>query len=127
MQSLTSPSYTSPANYTLSILSTPSISSPDDVLIKVHAASINPIDVKKAAGLTRMMESATFPYKIGYDMSGTVEQVGDGVKDIKVGDEVFTMLPEGNRGQAPVPSTCHSYLPAFSDLSWFLTYLGLRV
>jgi NADPH:quinone reductase-like Zn-dependent oxidoreductase len=50
MLSVTAPKYTAPSGYELSTLPRPSIVDATDILIKVHAASINPIDVKKADG-----------------------------------------------------------------------------
>ena len=40
----------------------------------------------------------SFPYKLGYDAAGVVDSVGPGVKNLKVGDEVYTRLPENGRG-----------------------------
>ena len=50
MLSVTAPAYTDPSRYELSKLPRPTLTTDTDVLIKVHAASINPVDVKKAAG-----------------------------------------------------------------------------
>ncbi|RBQ78902.1 hypothetical protein FVER14953_00089 [Fusarium verticillioides] len=98
MLSITAPSYTSPSGYELSTVSKPTITEDKDVLIKVHAASINPVDVKKAAGVFKMAIKEEFPYKIGYDAAGVVVEVGKGVARLKVGDEVYTRLPEVGRG-----------------------------
>ncbi|KAF5633819.1 serine threonine kinase [Fusarium tjaetaba] len=79
-------------------VSKPAITEDKDVLIKVHAASINPVDVKKAAGVFKMAIKEEFPYKLGYDAAGVVVEVGKGVTRLKVGDEVYTRLPEAGRG-----------------------------
>lgn len=42
--------------------------------------------------------STSFPYKIGYDCAGIVAEVGSGVSHLRVGDEVYTRLPEASRG-----------------------------
>jgi NADPH:quinone reductase-like Zn-dependent oxidoreductase len=93
MHSLAIPSYTTPKNYTVIDIPVPSITSPADVLIKVHAASINPADVKVASGSFSFMYTAEFPHKIGYDLSGTIVAVGESVTNFAVGDEVYTQLP----------------------------------
>lgn len=54
MLSIIAPAYTSPSGYELSTIPRPTITEDNDVLIKVHAASINPVDVKKAAGVFKM-------------------------------------------------------------------------
>jgi len=57
------------------------------VLIDVHAASVNGADWKVRAG--HYAPITTFPYVPGRDFSGVVAALGDGVKDFKVGDAVF--------------------------------------
>ncbi len=60
-----------------------------NVLVEVHAASLNPIDNILRAGFLRQMLELTFPHVKGYDVSGTVVEIGNNVKNIKIGDEVF--------------------------------------
>lgn len=48
--------YCKPADDALATLPTPKITNPTEVLIKVHAASINPVDVKMASGMAMMMK-----------------------------------------------------------------------
>src|SRR6202789_3965518 len=62
-----------------------------EVLVRVAAASVNPIDYKRRAGLTKDFYPMTFPGLIGVDMSGTVAKLGPGVEDFSVGDQVFAM------------------------------------
>jgi len=64
---------------------------PGEVLVRVAAASVNPIDCKRRAGLTRNFYPMTFPGLIGVDVSGTVVKLGPGVEDFSVGDQVFAM------------------------------------
>lgn len=62
---------------------------PGEVLIKVAAASINPIDLIQRAGGTKAYFPLEFPNVIGWDVSGTVSKLGPGVTDFAVGDRVF--------------------------------------
>jgi NADPH:quinone reductase-like Zn-dependent oxidoreductase len=62
-----------------------------EVLVKVAAASVNPIDYKRRAGLTKDFYPLQFPGLIGVDMSGTVVEVGPGVEAFTAGDHVFAM------------------------------------
>ncbi|HEX4006364.1 MAG TPA: NADP-dependent oxidoreductase [Acidobacteriaceae bacterium] len=64
---------------------------PGEVLIKVAAASVNPIDCKRRAGLTTDFYPLTFPGLIGIDVAGTAVGLGPGVTDFAVGDPVFAM------------------------------------
>ena len=64
---------------------------PGGVLVRVAAASVNPIDNKRRAGLTKDFYPMQFPSLIGVDISGTVVKIGPGVEDFSVGDQVFAM------------------------------------
>src|SRR3954464_14423611 len=60
---------------------------PGQVLVRVHAASLNPIDLYIRSGLIPMPLS--FPYVIACDLAGTVEQVGPQCTQFHVGDRVW--------------------------------------
>jgi NADPH:quinone reductase-like Zn-dependent oxidoreductase len=61
------------------------------VLVRVAAASVNPIDYKRRAGLTKDFYPLHFPSLIGVDMSGTVVKIGPEVEGFSAGDQVFAM------------------------------------
>jgi len=61
-----------------------------EVLVRVHAAGINPVDWKIREGHLKDMLHHTFPLVLGWDVSGVVEAVGSGLTRIKAGDEVFS-------------------------------------
>lgn len=65
---------------------------PDEVLIHVHAAAINPFDSAIRAGSMQEMIHPSFPLILGVDVAGVIEAVGDAVKDFKVGDAVYAMV-----------------------------------
>jgi alcohol dehydrogenase len=60
-----------------------------DVLVRVHAASLNPADLKHCHGELKLLVQRDMPVCIGFDFSGVVHSVGPKVTDFKVGDEVF--------------------------------------
>lgn len=67
--------------------------SANEVLVKVKAFSINPVDMKTRLGrgvASRLKDMN--PMILGWDVSGTVEEVGKSVKNFKKGDEVFGMI-----------------------------------
>src|SRR5271170_3396200 len=64
---------------------------PGEVLVRVAAASVNPIDYKRRAGLTKDFYPMKFPGLIGVDVSGTVIKSGPGVEGFSAGDQVFAM------------------------------------
>jgi NADPH:quinone reductase and related Zn-dependent oxidoreductases len=59
------------------------------VVVRNLATSFNPIDPSRASGVMRRMFPLELPWIPGGDVSGTVESVGEGVVDFKVGDQVF--------------------------------------
>ncbi|RBQ11875.1 NADP-dependent oxidoreductase [Pedobacter miscanthi] len=61
----------------------------DQVLIKVIAAGINPVDAKIRSGLHRSSKNLQLPAILGKDVSGIIEQVGRNIQDFKTGDEIF--------------------------------------
>jgi NADPH:quinone reductase-like Zn-dependent oxidoreductase len=56
MRAIALAAYGKPSQYDIATLPTPQITKDNEVLIKVHAASINPIDVKLASGITKMFK-----------------------------------------------------------------------
>lgn len=58
-----------------------------EVLVKVEATSVNPLDIQIRRG--DYADYVPAPFKLGVDVSGTVEAVGEGVESFAVGDEVF--------------------------------------
>jgi len=67
------------------------IPGPGEVLVRVAATSVNPLDYKRRAGLMKDSAPIQFPGIIGTDMAGTVIKIGPGVEDFFVDDQVFAM------------------------------------
>lgn len=63
--------------------------SDDEVLVEIHAASINPIDNKMKQGKLKLLLKYKMPLIMGNDFSGIVVKVGKNVKHFKIGDEVY--------------------------------------
>lgn len=63
-----------------------------EILVRVHAASVNPIDWKIRDGLVRKRFNLQLPVIPGGDLSGEVAAVGPGVTKFRVGDPVFAMI-----------------------------------
>ncbi|MDN3551591.1 NADP-dependent oxidoreductase [Mucilaginibacter aquaedulcis] len=61
----------------------------DEVLIKVYASAVNPVDQKIVAGEAQEKFPTKFPLTIGWDVSGVIEQTGDQVRYFSIGDEVY--------------------------------------
>src|ERR1700747_2775854 len=67
-----------------------------EVVIDIVAASVNGADWKVREGKSNQL--SRFPYILGRDFSGVVSAVGDGVADLRVGDEVFGVCDVGQEG-----------------------------
>jgi NADPH:quinone reductase-like Zn-dependent oxidoreductase len=61
-----------------------------EVLVRVHAAGVNPVDWKIREGHLKEMLHHTLPLVLGWDVSGVVEALGDNTSRLRVGDEVFS-------------------------------------
>jgi NADPH:quinone reductase len=68
----------------------------NELLVRVHASSVNPVDAFIAAGALRGMAEYDFPVTLGRDFAGLVEQVGSGVSRYRAGDEVFGFVLHAN-------------------------------
>ncbi|MCZ6846317.1 MAG: NADP-dependent oxidoreductase [Alphaproteobacteria bacterium] len=67
-----------------------------EVVVDIHAASVNGADWKVRAG--HYSEMTEFPYILGRDFSGVVCEVGEGVEDLTIGDAVFGVCDVGQEG-----------------------------
>ena len=83
---------------------------PNQALVRVHATALNPIDLYIRGGVVAMPMS--FPYIIGCDFAGTVEQAGPGATRFKAGDRVWG----SNQGLLGRPGVTAEY--AAIDEDW---------
>jgi NADPH:quinone reductase-like Zn-dependent oxidoreductase len=61
----------------------------DDVLVQIHAASVNPLDLKIRSGSLKLILPYRLPFVLGNDLAGIVVRVGSRVRRFKRGDEVY--------------------------------------
>ena len=73
---------------------------PRDVLVRVSAASINPLDRMLRDGEFKLLLTYERPFVLGHDLAGVVTRVGGGVTDYKVGDEVYARPRDLRIGRA---------------------------
>jgi NADPH:quinone reductase-like Zn-dependent oxidoreductase len=73
------------------------VAGPGEVVVDVHAASINAADYKVRLG-SGSSSNLKFPYILGRDFSGVVAALGPGVTDLKIGDAVFGVTDQGIEG-----------------------------
>lgn len=69
-----------------------------EVLVKVHATSVNPIDWKIRAGHLRGFRDYPLPFILGWDVAGVIASVGAGVTQWKPGDEIYGRPDIGRNG-----------------------------
>jgi NADPH:quinone reductase-like Zn-dependent oxidoreductase len=91
---------------------------PDAVLVRAHAAGVNPVDLTIRRGRLAGAFPHHFPIIPGWDLSGVVERVGPAVVDLKAGDEVFAYVRRddvqwGTAAElVPVPQRCVARKPS---------------
>src|ERR1700729_2579124 len=91
---------------------------PGQVLVRIAAASVNPIDYKRRAGLTKDFYPMQFPGLIGVDMAGTVVQTGAGVEGFSAGDQVFAMVDNTYAELCVVNAAVLAKVPKGLDFIW---------
>lgn len=72
--------------------------SANEVLIKVFAASVNPVDAKMREGKYPVVTEKNLPYVLGRDVSGQIAAAGDNVSTFLIGDDVFAFLSPEHGG-----------------------------
>ena len=89
---------------------------PGEVLVRVAAASVNPVDYKRRAGLTTEFYPLKFPGLIGVDVAGTVIRLGPGVEGFSIGDPVFAMADDTYAELCVVKAAILAKVPKGLDL-----------
>ena len=87
-----------------------------EVLVRVAAASVNPVDYKRRAGLTKDFYPLKFPGLIGVDLAGTVVKIGPGVEGFSAGDHVFAMADNTYAELCVVKASALAKVPKGMDL-----------
>jgi len=82
-----------------------------EVLIRVHAVSINPIDWKMRSGEAKEHFPVTFPGILGRDVAGTVAALGEGVEGVSIGDRVFALANATYAELCVVKATDLAHIP----------------
>lgn len=94
---------------------------PDDVLVEIAAASVNPLDLKIWKGEFKAILPSRFPLILGNDFAGTVIAIGANVKRFKIGDRVFACAATGRTGsfaeQIAVAEADLALMPGTLDLN----------
>ena len=92
---------------------------PDEILVQVHAAGLNPIDCAIPKGTFKPILRFQLPATLGSDLAGIVVEVGSGVTRFKLGDAVFASIFDLGTGAlaefAVVPENAAAHKPANLD------------
>lgn len=70
----------------------------DEILVKVKAAAVNPLDLLVMQGSIRLIQDYKMPVSLGSECAGVVESVGKNVHNFKSGDKVYARLPQHHPG-----------------------------
>src|SRR5271167_3579413 len=92
------------------------VAGPGEVLVRVAATSVNPIDYKRRAGLMKDFYPIKFPGLMGVDIAGTVVTVGPGVEGFSRGDQVFAMAADTYAELCVVKAATLAKVPKGLDL-----------
>lgn len=99
---------------TLVELAKPTIQ-PDEVLVHIKAAGVNPLDNKITRGGVKMLVPHKLPLTMGHEFAGIVEEIGSQVQGLSVGDKVYGLMPTIKAGAfaewAAVPASILAPMP----------------
>ena len=87
----------------------PSRSGPGEVLVRVKAAAMNPLDCKLREGKLRLIFRVRPPFVLGFDLAGEVQGVGTGVTHLRPGDTMFGTMC----APAPTRSTRNDFFKKY--------------
>ncbi|KAJ2007542.1 hypothetical protein GGI04_001487 [Coemansia thaxteri] len=87
-----------PSDFHIADMPRPVLTTATQVEIKVHAASLNPIDYKRAEGMLSIALPEGFPLLLGYDVAGVVVQTGSAVTRFKAGNRVYGRVDSEHAG-----------------------------
>ena len=70
----------------------------DEVLVQIHSAGVNPLDIKIRNGELKRILRYRLPIILGHEVAGVVTRVGSGVRGFRAGDEVYARLSKDRTG-----------------------------
>ncbi len=88
---------------------------PGQIRVAVRGAGVNPVDWKIRSGALRQAMPLELPSIPGSDVAGVVDEVGEGVTDVGIGDEVFGFAVDGAAAEYAV---LEHYASKPAGLSW---------
>jgi NADPH:quinone reductase-like Zn-dependent oxidoreductase len=91
---------------------------PGEVRIAVRASGFSPGEALIRSGALRDVVPVAFPFRTGFDAAGVVDEVGDGVPGVGVGDEVFGMTAPTARGANAERAVLGAWAPKPAEWSW---------
>ncbi len=81
---------------------------PGQVLVRVIASSVNPVDWKLASGKLRLFMPVNLPLVPGFDVAGDIAELGQGVTGYSIGDRVHARIASQGNGLGPTQSSTMS-------------------
>ena len=93
--------------------------SDNEVLVKVKAAAVNPLEMLIINGGVKLIQDYDFPLTLGNELTGVIEKIGKEVKEFKVGDAIYSRMPLEKIGAfaeyAAIDAGAIGHLPANLD------------